>query len=880
MRSSIQTILLAVLVGASLTVQAEPPRNIMLFIGDGMGFEQVEAARNFLGSPLSFELFPDTAQCATRSADSSITDSAAAGTALATGIKVDNGVISMAYPGDGRELQTLLEYFKAAGKSVGLVTTTYLTHATPASFGAHEPSRNNLSNIAYDLLNQTRPDVLFGGGANGLTVADTQAAGYTVVTDKSSFLNLDSLQPYLSAQFGSTHMDYKYDYLSTAYTQPTLPEMVDKAIDALSQNPNGFFLMVEGGRIDHACHDNNLPRAIHETIDFSEGVAAAWLRADAWDDTLILVTADHETGGLTVDYLDPGMYPPNTSFSSGGHTGVDVPVYAWGVNSELVTGVMDNTDMVDVCLLDTAPMLEPGNPFPRDAASGVPLDALLSWTPGEQAVDHEVYLGTDPLALELTAVTQDPWVDANGLLGSGTAYFWQVVEVGAGEGRVSGPVWSFTTTTPPEPISMPYPLDGAIDMPTDTVLFWEAGSRTEVFDVYFGTDAQNLPRVAQPIDGSYQPGMLEEDTSYYWFVNAVNTAGTTPSPIFGFTTASTPPPANVVASSEATAKGVLLAGSLLDTQASDNTYEVLQEGLSNPNKNGYSLLEHTWTFQLDTASSAELYIEAFHDTGPEGDDFILSYSLTGETYTDMLHITKILDTDTAQIYIFPEALNGTVYVRVTDTDHSKGNKSLESLWIDQLYILASEGSEIRHYEATAPHPTDGAQNVTTDVLLSWAVGDDALTHNVYFGDDREYLQLHSLEQAENTVMVHDLLELTTYYWRIDEVREGGLTAEGPVWLFTTKSNTGCLPTTLEFSAVTSTTRGSKGMEFGTATVTVQDNCGEPVSGALVDGHFTGDFNATVQGVTDAQGTVVFQSATQTKRPTFGFEVDSVTHPDF
>jgi len=141
-------------------------------IGDGMGFEHVKAGGMYLnGAPgtLCFESLPHQAQVMTRSANNSVTDSAAAGTAMATGNKVNNGVISMAYPGDGRELQTLLELYKARGTRTGLVTVDPVTGATPAAFGAHEPSRDNKSQIAADLLNQTRPNILLGGGGNSMT---------------------------------------------------------------------------------------------------------------------------------------------------------------------------------------------------------------------------------------------------------------------------------------------------------------------------------------------------------------------------------------------------------------------------------------------------------------------------------------------------------------------------------------------------------------------------------------------------------------------------------------------------------------------------------------------------------------------------------------
>ncbi len=126
---------------------------MIFLIGDGMGFEQVKAGGMYANGQvgtLSFELFPYNGELTTYSADSAVTDSAAAATALATGVKVNSGVISMAIPGDGSELETLLEYFKVRGKSTGLVTTTTMTHATPASFGAHEFSRQMYEQIADD----------------------------------------------------------------------------------------------------------------------------------------------------------------------------------------------------------------------------------------------------------------------------------------------------------------------------------------------------------------------------------------------------------------------------------------------------------------------------------------------------------------------------------------------------------------------------------------------------------------------------------------------------------------------------------------------------------------------------------------------------------
>ncbi|MGC9396436.1 MAG: alkaline phosphatase [Anaerolineae bacterium] len=334
------------------------PRNVILFIGDGMGPEQVRAAgmyQNGSAGTLVMESSPYASTMTTYSANSDITDSAASGTAIATGHKVNNGVISVAVPGDGRELETLLERFHKHCKRAGLVTTTYATHATPAAFGAHEPSRSYLNNIAGDYLCQTRPDVLFGGGANGLNPSNAAAAGYAVVQNRAEMLAIRlPLAVPVSGQFGTTHLPYEYDYFTGAdpgyNTLPHLSEMVTTALAILETAPNGFFLMVEGGRIDHAGHANDIARNVFEVLEFDRAVEIAYAWATNRTDTLIIVTADHETGGLSVIANNGAGNFPTVTWSTTGHTGTPVPVYAWGVNAELALQVADNTDIHQLAL--------------------------------------------------------------------------------------------------------------------------------------------------------------------------------------------------------------------------------------------------------------------------------------------------------------------------------------------------------------------------------------------------------------------------------------------------------------------------------------------------------------------------------------------------
>jgi alkaline phosphatase len=392
----ILAILLVGLIGFAGIVQATP-RNVIIFIGDGLGLEQVKAGGIYVygaAGSLSFESFPYQGQLTTYQYGGGITDSAAAATAIATGYKVNGGVVSMAYPGyppdypQGSELLTLLEYFKAYGKSTGLVSTTYITDATPAGFGAHEPSRNNYSQIAGDYLNQTQPNVLFGGGANGMTTSEFAAAGYTVVENRAAMLalNTESVTK-VSGQFGSTDLPYEYDGLGNL---PHLSEMTTTALNILDNDPDGFFLMVEGGRIDDACHSNDLVRTIPEVNELADSVQTAIDWAAGRSDTLIIVAADHETGGLTVLSNNGAGNYPDVSWGGTGHTAANIPVYAWGVNAGFVSGVLDNTDIFGIVTADTVILNSPSD---ESVLRDTQVSFNCSVTSDYNLIDATLYLG-------------------------------------------------------------------------------------------------------------------------------------------------------------------------------------------------------------------------------------------------------------------------------------------------------------------------------------------------------------------------------------------------------------------------------------------------------------------------------------------------------
>lgn len=319
------------------TVRASgTPRNVILFVGDGMGEEHVRAARMFANgerAPLGFETLAVRGELVTRNAHGAVTDSAAGATAMATGRKVSNKVVSVARPGDGRDLVTALERHAAAGKRTGLVTTgTPLTDATPAAFAAHVERRGRGDEVARDYLERSRPNALFGPGGEGLSAERAREAGYTVVTSASA---LDAL-----------HLD-EHEHVAALFPledTPPLPTLTRAALELLEGDADGFFLLVEHEGIDAAAHRMALPRVLPAVLELDEAVAVARAWAKGRDDTLLIVTADHETGGLRVFERTPRAGAvPGHSFRSAAHTDADVPLFAEGPGSALLSGRNDNT---------------------------------------------------------------------------------------------------------------------------------------------------------------------------------------------------------------------------------------------------------------------------------------------------------------------------------------------------------------------------------------------------------------------------------------------------------------------------------------------------------------------------------------------------------
>jgi len=318
-------------------------KNVILMIGDGMGLSNVTAAMTVAGMPINIERCTVTGLQKTNSADNYITDSAAAGTALATGTKTKNGAIGV--DAQGNRLNSILEIAEANGLATGMVSTSSVTHATPASFIAHQSSRGSYEDIAMDFL-KTDIDVIIGGGSDHfskrkdkLNLLDSlRIKGYEVNTSLDQVLKSGSLK--LAGFTAPVHNPYRLKGRGDM-----LPASTGKAIEILKKNPKGFFLMIEGSQIDWAGHANVADTLIDETLDFDKAVGVALDFAAADGKTLVIVTADHETGGVTITGGNIAAKKVKLSFSSKDHTPVMIPVYAYGPGAENFVGIYENTDI-------------------------------------------------------------------------------------------------------------------------------------------------------------------------------------------------------------------------------------------------------------------------------------------------------------------------------------------------------------------------------------------------------------------------------------------------------------------------------------------------------------------------------------------------------
>ncbi|WP_406944078.1 alkaline phosphatase [Halobacillus sp. SY10] len=387
--------------------------NVIYMIPDGFSAGYATNYRWYKGEDSIFDPYLK-GMMKTYSNDSEVTDSAAAGTAMATGQKTNNGMVGVTP--DGKEIDSILDASEAAGKSSGLVATSTITHATPAVFGASVNDRDDQSLIAPQYL-ENDVDVILGGGrefflpeSEGGKQADTnlveaaQEQGYTYVENRDQLMNIGSSEKVLGL-FADGPLSSELDRDETM--EPGLAEMTSSAIDTLSKDEDGFFLMVEGSQIDWAGHAHDAAWAMKDTEAFEKAVKEALDFAKKDENTLVVIAGDHETGGMTVgsngeydvktevvknvtatgdhmaEQLDDEMSNikevvkeytglelsekevedirssenPNNAindmvsdqaligWTSSAHTGVDVPIYAFGPSADSFSGLVNNTDL-------------------------------------------------------------------------------------------------------------------------------------------------------------------------------------------------------------------------------------------------------------------------------------------------------------------------------------------------------------------------------------------------------------------------------------------------------------------------------------------------------------------------------------------------------
>ncbi|WP_309484807.1 alkaline phosphatase [Bacillus aquiflavi] len=290
-------------------IQQEEPKvkNVIMMLGDGMGVGQLEIARlleHGKEGSLFIETLPHVALMRTYSNNNFVTDSAAGGTGIATSVKTNNGMIGV--KPNGKEVKSILDAFQHAGKKVGIISNNTVTDATPASFTGSTTDRwNGQEKIAREML-KNKYDVILGGGSiyfspekqKGIDlISKFKEEGYAFVHDKTSLKKVKNPERLLGL-FHPTYMNYKLDYEQKKSNEPSLIEMTETALNVLSTNEKGFFLMVEGARIDHAAHAADATGVWKETIEFDNTVKATVNWAKKRDDTLVIVLADHETMGM------------------------------------------------------------------------------------------------------------------------------------------------------------------------------------------------------------------------------------------------------------------------------------------------------------------------------------------------------------------------------------------------------------------------------------------------------------------------------------------------------------------------------------------------------------------------------------------------------
>jgi alkaline phosphatase len=324
--------------------KSNKPKNIIFLIGDGMGVTQVFSGLTANQGNLFLENCRHIGFSKTQSASDYITDSAAGGTALSCGIKTYNGAIGVNT--DTLAVKTILEEAEEKGLATGLVSSSAVTHATPASFIAHQKNRGMYEEIAADFLN-TDIDVFIGGGIQHFTkradgknlLVDFAKKGYQVESD------IDKIKKVKKGKLVGLTADVHTARI--AERGDMLPIATETALRILDNNSGdkGFFAMIEGSQIDWGGHANSTNYIVEEMLDFDQAIGKALAFAAKDGETLVVVTADHETGGMAIIGGDMSNGMVKGEYPTTGHSAVMVPVFSYGPGAEEFMGIMENTEI-------------------------------------------------------------------------------------------------------------------------------------------------------------------------------------------------------------------------------------------------------------------------------------------------------------------------------------------------------------------------------------------------------------------------------------------------------------------------------------------------------------------------------------------------------
>ena len=339
---------------APIIVKPIAPKNIVLLICDGAGLSQISSAYFYKNKSVNYSRFKNIGLIHVNSSDQLITDSAASGTAFATGHKTYNTSIGVS--DEKVELANLVEIASNSGVNCGIVTTSSITHATPASFFAHVSSRYQEEEIAMQLAD-SEVDFFAGGGLNFFINRSDNLNVINKLISNGFSVNTNALD-----EFRTIKKNNKQAYILAADGMPKVNDgrgsFLEKAtilgINFLQKNDNPFFIMSEGAQVDWAGHDNDSDYLVSEMIDFDNTIGSVLDFAELDGETLVIVTADHETGGFTLSgkkrvdseskiYEDYKEIEP--SFSTKGHSATLVPIFAFGPGSQEFNGIYHNNEV-------------------------------------------------------------------------------------------------------------------------------------------------------------------------------------------------------------------------------------------------------------------------------------------------------------------------------------------------------------------------------------------------------------------------------------------------------------------------------------------------------------------------------------------------------